>query len=110
MTFSKLNKNNFTWLNSHRKILDIFTAHGHEGRFVGGVVKNSLIGQTLNDFDIAVTMQPNEVMTTLSNEGARVIPTGLQHGTVTAIYENTAYEITTLRRDVTTDGRIISMV
>jgi poly(A) polymerase len=76
-----------------------------EGRFVGGCVRNSLLNRPVDDFDIATPLMPQEVMALLKNEGWKVIPTGLAHGTVTAIADNISYEITTLRIDEKTDGR-----
>ncbi|WP_236864911.1 CCA tRNA nucleotidyltransferase [Candidatus Hydrogenosomobacter endosymbioticus] len=76
-----------------------------EGRFVGGAVRNSLLGLPFDDFDIATTLLPNELMAGLSDKGVCVIPTGIEQGTVTAVIEKQPYEITTLRRDEETDGR-----
>ncbi len=73
--------------------------------FVGGCVRNVLLGKDIEDFDLATPLLPEDVIQILEKEGIRVIPTGLQHGTVTAIIGEYKYEITTLRRDVETDGR-----
>jgi poly(A) polymerase len=74
-------------------------------RFVGGAVRDWLLGRTVTDIDIATTLPPDTVMERLNSFGIRVIPTGLDHGTVTALIEGRSYEITTLRRDLQTDGR-----
>jgi len=76
-----------------------------EGRFVGGAVRNALLGVPVVDIDIAVPMPPAETMARLKAKGIKVIETGLAHGTVTAIAGTHAFEVTSLRRDVETDGR-----
>jgi poly(A) polymerase len=76
-----------------------------EGRFVGGAVRNALLGVPVVDIDIAVPMPPAETMARLTAKGIKVIETGLDHGTVTALAGTHAFEITSLRRDVETDGR-----
>ena len=74
-------------------------------RFVGGCVRNALIGAPIDDIDIATTLTPDAVVAALKTAGLRSVPTGIEHGTVTAISERQPFEITTLRRDVSTDGR-----
>jgi len=74
-------------------------------RFVGGCVRNELRGVPVDDIDIATQLKPEETLAALEAAGIRAIPTGLEHGTVTAIYDGRPYEITSLRRDVETDGR-----
>lgn len=76
-----------------------------EARFVGGAVRNALLGTPVADIDIAVPMPPSEAVTRLSAAGIRTVPTGIAHGTVTAIAGRHAFEVTSLRRDVQTDGR-----
>ncbi|MEE8259208.1 MAG: CCA tRNA nucleotidyltransferase [Sphingomonadales bacterium] len=74
-------------------------------RFVGGVVRNSLFGKTVQDIDVATPLKPEEVMAALKIAGIKVIPTGLKHGTVSAVFKGRIFEITTLRHDVKTFGR-----
>lgn len=74
-------------------------------RFVGGCVRNALIGAPIDDIDIATTLTPDAVVAGLKAAGLRSVPTGIEHGTVTAISEHQPFEITSLRRDVSTDGR-----
>jgi poly(A) polymerase len=74
-------------------------------RLVGGAVRDSLAGQPVKDIDLATQLKPDEVMTRLERAEIKVVPTGLAHGTVTAILRSGPVEITTLRRDVETDGR-----
>lgn len=74
-------------------------------RFVGGCVRNALIGAPIDDIDIATTLTPDDVIAALKAAGLRSVPAGIEHGTVTAISEHQPFEITSLRRDVSTDGR-----
>ena len=76
-----------------------------DARFVGGAVRNAILGVAVADIDIAVPMPPAETVTRLSAAGIRTIPTGIDHGTVTAVVGRHAFEVTSLRRDVETDGR-----
>src|SRR4051812_37539437 len=76
-----------------------------EARFVGGAVRNALLGVPVVDIDIAVPMPPQEALARLKAKNIKVVETGLDHGTVTAIAGTHAFEITSLRRDVETDGR-----
>ncbi|MGL4371272.1 MAG: CCA tRNA nucleotidyltransferase [Alphaproteobacteria bacterium] len=92
-------------MQQHRHVLNLLAQAGGEGRFVGGAVRDSLLGQTPSDFDIATTLLPEQVLECFSQGGGRAIPTGIHHGTVTAILEHQPYEITTLRQDFETDGR-----
>lgn len=75
------------------------------GYFVGGCVRNALLGAPVSDIDISTPLAPDEVTARLEAAGLKAVPTGLQHGTVTAVHEGVAVEVTTFRRDVTTDGR-----
>jgi poly(A) polymerase len=88
-----------------RRLLAALEAHGAPARFVGGCVRNALIGVPVKDIDIATPEEPAAVMRLLEAAGIRVVPTGFAHGTVTAILEGAVFEITSLRRDVATDGR-----
>jgi poly(A) polymerase len=74
-------------------------------RLVGGAVRDGLAGQTVTDIDLATALSPTEVIARLEAAKIKVIPTGLAHGTVTAVLSSGPIEITTLRRDVATDGR-----
>jgi poly(A) polymerase len=76
-----------------------------EARFVGGAVRNALLGVPVMDIDIAVPIPPEEAAARLRAKGIKVVETGLDHGTVTAIAGVHAFEVTSLRRDVETDGR-----
>jgi poly(A) polymerase/tRNA nucleotidyltransferase (CCA-adding enzyme) len=74
-------------------------------RLVGGVVRDTLLGRAVADIDLASPLPPDAVIATLREAGIRVVPTGMDHGTVTAVIDGHGFEITTLRRDVETDGR-----
>lgn len=73
--------------------------------FVGGCVRNMVLCVPVSDIDIATSLKPQRVMELLSAENIKVIPTGIDHGTVTALKGERSFEITTLRHDVQTDGR-----
>lgn len=73
--------------------------------FVGGCVRNTLLGIDVGDIDIATRLHPAEVVDILGKAGVKTVPTGIDHGTVTAVVNGAPYEITTLRRDVETNGR-----
>lgn len=73
--------------------------------FVGGCVRNTLLEKPVADIDIATTHQPLRIIEKLQAEGIRFAPTGLEHGTITAIIDDAVFEITTLRKDIATNGR-----
>ncbi len=74
-------------------------------RFVGGCVRDALLGKETNDFDLATTYLPEDVMTLMEKAGLKPVPTGLSHGTISVFLPPDRFEMTTLRADVTTDGR-----
>ncbi|MFM9934706.1 MAG: CCA tRNA nucleotidyltransferase [Novosphingobium sp.] len=74
-------------------------------RYVGGAVRDTLMGLPVKDIDMATPLEPDAVIARLTAASIRSVPTGLAHGTVTALTEGGPVEITTLRRDVSTDGR-----
>ena len=78
---------------------------GIDVRFVGGCVRDALLGNPVADIDIGVPLPPDEAVRRLEAAGLRVVPTGIAHGTVTAVSDSTGFEVTSLRRDVETDGR-----
>ena len=91
------------WMTAPETIA-VFAALG-DARFVGGAVRNALLGTAVVDIDIAVPMPPSEAITRLVAKDIKVVETGIEHGTVTAVAGSHAFEITSLRRDVETDGR-----
>lgn len=88
-------------------VLDALEAAGGPdcARFVGGCVRNTLLGKPVSDLDIATRLTPDQVTAALKAAGLKAVPTGVEHGTVTAVSGGKPFEITTLRRDVATDGR-----
>jgi len=74
-------------------------------RFVGGCVRKAICGEDIDDIDLATSHEPEEVKKILNKENIKVVDTGISHGTVTAILNNKKFEITTLRKDIFTDGR-----
>jgi poly(A) polymerase/tRNA nucleotidyltransferase (CCA-adding enzyme) len=76
-----------------------------DARVVGGAVRDWLAGRSLSDIDLATALSPDSVAAALGRAGLRAVPTGVDHGTVTALSGGRAFEVTTLRRDVETDGR-----
>ena len=74
-------------------------------RFVGGCVRKAVCGENVDDIDLATSLEPNEVKEKLIKADIKVFDTGISHGTVTAILNNKKFEITTLRQDISTDGR-----
>ncbi|WP_296765971.1 CCA tRNA nucleotidyltransferase [Sediminimonas sp.] len=81
------------------------THAGHQAWFVGGCVRNTLLGQPVSDIDITTDAYPETVMELAARAGLRAVPTGIDHGTITVISGHVPHEVTTLRRDVETDGR-----
>ena len=86
-------------------VLDALEAGGTEVRFVGGCVRDALAKKPVHDIDLGTPDKPEQVVALLKAADIRAVPTGLQHGTVTAVTKGKSFEITTLRRDVETDGR-----
>ncbi len=88
-----------------RGLAALIAALDDKARFVGGAVRDTLLGLEVKDVDIATPLLPEDVMERLTAASIKVIPTGIAHGTVTAVLPDGPIEITTLRRDVSTDGR-----
>lgn len=88
-----------------QKLLAALSAQGEEARIAGGAVRNALLGQPVADIDIATTNLPAAISKRASAAGFKTAPTGIEHGTITVIADGTAFEVTTLRADVETDGR-----
>ncbi|MFA5581089.1 MAG: CCA tRNA nucleotidyltransferase [Paracoccaceae bacterium] len=86
-------------------VLGALTDAGFQALLVGGCVRNALMGAPITDIDIATDARPEQIMETGAQAGLRVVPTGLDHGTITLIAGGIAHEVTTFRRDVETDGR-----
>jgi poly(A) polymerase len=87
------------------RVAGVLQQAGHRVWFVGGCVRNLLMGQPLGDIDLTTDAPPDQVTAAATAAGLRVVPTGIDHGTVTLIADGQPFEVTTLRRDVATDGR-----
>lgn len=83
----------------------VLTALQGEARFVGGAVRDALLGLPVHDVDLATPLPPETVMARAKAAGLKAIPTGIDHGTITLVSGGKPFEVTTLRRDVVTDGR-----
>ena len=79
-------------------------------RFVGGCVRKAICGDNIDDIDLATSFEPDEVKRRLNKENIKLVDTGISHGTVTVIINKKKFEITTLRKDVSTDGRHAKVV
>jgi poly(A) polymerase len=87
------------------RIFAVLDHDGGQARIIGGAVRNALLGRPVRDIDFATTLLPDAVMARCSAAGLRTLPTGIEHGTVTVLADRARFEVTTLRRDVETDGR-----
>ncbi|UWF58406.1 CCA tRNA nucleotidyltransferase [Brucella sp. 2716] len=95
------------WLNA-KPLQALFTAlnrDGGEARVVGGAVRNTLLGTRVSDVDLATTHLPEETVRLASEAGFKPVPTGMEHGTITVVVQGYPFEVTTLRRDIETNGR-----
>jgi len=95
------------WLKSKdtQSVLRMLIAGGHHAYAVGGCVRNTLLGAPVRDVDIATDARPDRVTDLARSARMPVVPTGVEHGTVTVLRSGTPFEITTFRRDIATDGR-----
>ena len=98
---------NRDWLNkaSVKSLIQIIDAGNNQSRFVGGCVRDSILGRPVLDIDIATRHSPDKIIQLLSSSNIIVRPTGIKHGTVSAFLDDQVFEITSLREDVSTDGR-----
>ena len=87
------------------KLLAALDAGGGATRYVGGCVRDTLLGLSVSDVDLATRFTPEEVLARLDKARIKAVPTGIAHGTLTAVLNSAPVEVTTLRRDVSTDGR-----
>src|SRR5262249_21779948 len=95
------------WLTSGGlpQLLAVLDRDGEEARAVGGAVRNALLEVPVLEVDVATTAVPDEVVKRVSAAGFKVVPTGIEHGTVTVVIDKHPFEVTTLRKDVETYGR-----
>jgi poly(A) polymerase len=88
-----------------KAVVAALSSTGERPRIVGGAIRDGLLGLPVADVDLATTLTPDKVIGVLEKAGIKAVPTGIDHGTVTAVSAGKTFEITTLRRDVSTDGR-----
>ena len=88
-----------------RRLLEALGADEGLTRYVGGAVRDDLLALPVSDVDLATRLRPQQVIERLEAARIKAVPTGIDHGTVTAVSDGQPYEVTTLRRDVSTDGR-----
>lgn len=98
---------NTAWLTSGplSRLLEVLDRDGEEARVVGGAVRNALLDMPVHEVDVATTAVPDEVVKRVTAAGFKPVPTGIEHGTVTVVVDKNPFEVTTLRKDVETDGR-----
>lgn len=98
---------NAEWLDdpATQTVCALLTDNGAQALFVGGCVRNALLGAPVSDIDIATDALPERVMKLAKAAGLKALPTGIDHGTVTVVVKGNPFEITTFRRDIETDGR-----
>lgn len=95
------------WLTApaSRTVCEALTSAGHQVFFVGGCVRNALLGRPVSDLDLATSARPDETEAAAAAAGLKSVPTGKDHGTITIIVDGTPFEVTTFRHDIETDGR-----
>lgn len=95
------------WLDAPatQKVCAVLTKAGRQALFVGGCVRNAILGVAVSDIDISTDALPDQVMDLAAAAGIKAVPTGIDHGTVTLVESGMPFEVTTFRRDVQTDGR-----
>jgi poly(A) polymerase len=101
----KLDPQHFLGRQGIKRLLKALDARQGTARFVGGAVRDLLLKVPHDDLDLATTLVPDEVIRRLEAAGIKAVPTGIEHGTITAVSSGTVVEVTTLRSDVSTDGR-----
>ncbi|MDP9056754.1 MAG: CCA tRNA nucleotidyltransferase [Pseudomonadota bacterium] len=98
------------WMRRHDLATLVAALGPGNARYVGGAVRDTMLGLPIKDIDIATPLEPAEVITRTRAAGISTVPTGIAHGTVTAVLPGGPVEITSLRRDVATDGRHATVV
>ena len=88
-----------------QEVFDLVETAGGQIRVNGGAVRNALLGEPVHEVDLSTDLLPEQVSKLADTCGLQVIPTGIEHGTVTILSGHEPYEITTLREDIETDGR-----
>ncbi|WP_298858909.1 CCA tRNA nucleotidyltransferase [uncultured Sulfitobacter sp.] len=105
--YSKIASADAPWLSapSAQAVCDAIVSGGHQIFYVGGCVRNALLGAPVSDVDMSTNATPQQVTALTKAAGLKPVPTGIDHGTITVVSSGTGYEVTTFRRDVETDGR-----
>lgn len=105
--YSRIDPSDAPWLTapSARAVCDAIASAGHAIFYVGGCVRNALLGAPVSDVDMATSATPEQVIALTAVAGLKPVPTGIEHGTITVVSDGVGYEVTTFRRDVETDGR-----
>ena len=95
------------WVNADasQTVCRMLTDAGYQAWFVGGCVRNALIGAPVADLDLSTNARPDDVIMLAEAAGLKAIPTGIDHGTITVVADGAPFEITTFRKDIGTDGR-----
>jgi poly(A) polymerase len=88
-----------------RAVCDLITNAEFRVYFVGGCVRNAVLGEAQSDIDLSTNALPQQVLDLAKDAGVKAVPTGIDHGTVTLVVDETPFEVTTFRRDIETDGR-----
>jgi poly(A) polymerase len=101
----KLHSDRLRRMRGMTKLLAALGAAEGLTRYVGGAVRDDLLDLPVNDVDFATRLRPEQVVERLQSAGLKAVPTGIEHGTITAVSDGHPYEVTTLRRDVETFGR-----
>ncbi len=101
----KLNPGQHGWMTSNGALAVMAALPEGTARFVGGCVRNAILNEPVGDIDIATQLAPKAVQAALKSAGIKSVPTGIEHGTITAVVDGQPFEITSLRKDVETDGR-----
>ena len=105
--YSKITSADAPWLAepSARAVCDAIATGGYQIFYVGGCVRNALLGLSASDVDMSTDATPQQVIALAEAAGLKPVPTGIDHGTITVVSGGVPYEVTTFRRDVETDGR-----
>ncbi len=95
------------WLKSKplQALFKALNRDGGEARVVGGAVRNTLLGSSVSDVDLATTHLPQDTVRLANEAGFKPVPTGIDHGTITVVVQGHPFEVTTLRQDIETNGR-----
>lgn len=101
----KLDPKEHDWMRSDGALAILGALPKGSTRFVGGCVRNAIMDEKIGDVDLATQLTPKDVQASLKKAGIKTVPTGIEHGTITAIVNKEPFEITSLRKDVETDGR-----